>query len=180
MIRTSFIVSPRRGRVLAAKAIVIGGVAFAVGLVAAVIAFQLGQPILRANGFAPPAFDAMSLSDPIVWRAIAGSGLLLALVAVLSLSLAVITRRSASAITVVIILMVLPMLVGTGLPAGPAEWLMRLTPAGGFALQRVLEPSEELVDPIAMITPLAGLAVLIAYAAGALALAGWVLNRRDA
>jgi hypothetical protein len=58
--------------------------------------------------------------------------------------------------------------------------MMRLTPAGGFALQRVVEPTEELVDPIAMITPLAGLAVLIAYAAGAFALAGWLLNRRDA
>jgi hypothetical protein len=180
MIRTSFTVSPRRGRVLAAKATVIGGVAFAVGLVGAVISFQLGQPILRANGFAPPAFDAMSLSDPIVWRAIAGSAALLALVAVLSMSLAVITRRSASAITLVIVLMVLPLLAGSGLPAGPAEWLMRLTPAGGFALQRVLEPSEELVDPIAMITSFSGLAVLVAYAAGALALAGWLLNRRDA
>jgi hypothetical protein len=37
-----------------------------------------------------------------------------------------------------------------------------------------------LVDPIAMITPFAGLAVLIAYAAGAFVLAGWLLNRRDA
>ena len=92
------------------------------------------------------------------------------------------TSRSASSAfdRLVIILTVLPLLVGTGLPAGPTEWLMRLTPAGGFALQRVLEPSEELVDPTAMITPLAGLAVLIAYATGALALAGRVLNRRDA
>jgi hypothetical protein len=166
--------------VLAAKAIVIAVVAFAVGLVAAVISFQLGQPILRENGFAPPAFDTMSLSDPIVWRAIAGSAVLLALVAVLSLCLAVITRRSASAITLVIVLTVLPLLTGFGLPAGAAGWLMRLTPAGGFALQRVVEPTEELVDPTAMITPLAGLAVLIAYAAGAFAVAGWLLNRRDA
>jgi regulation of enolase protein 1 (concanavalin A-like superfamily) len=180
MILTSFTVSPRRGRVLAAKAIVIAGVAFIVGLVAAVTSFQLGQPILRENGFAPPAFDTMSLSDPIVWRAIAGSAVLLALVAVLSLGVAAITRRSASAITLVIALMVLPLLAGSSLPAGPAGWLMRLTPAGGFALQRVVEPTEELVDPTAMITPLAGLAVLIAYAAGAFAVAGWLLNRRDA
>jgi len=180
MIRTSFTVSPQRGRVLATKAIVIAGVAFAVGLIAALISFQLGQPILRENGFAPPAFDTMSLSDPIVWRAITGSAILLALVAVLSLCIAVATRRSASAIMLVIALTVLPLLAGFGLPAGPAGWLMRLTPAGGFALQRVVEPTEHLVDPVAMIAPLEGLVVLLAYAAGAFVLAGWLLNRRDA
>jgi hypothetical protein len=180
MIRTSFTVSPQRGRVLATKAIVIAGVAFAVGLIAALISFQLGQPILRENGFAPPAFDTMSLSDPIVWRAITGSAILLALVAVLSLCIAVITRRSASAITLVIALTVLPLLAGFGLPAGPAGWLMRLTPAGGFALQRVVEPTEHLVDPVAMIAPVEGLVVLLAYAAGAFVLAGFLLNRRDA
>ncbi|HEX6329517.1 MAG TPA: ABC transporter permease subunit [Jiangellaceae bacterium] len=180
MIRTSFTVSPQRRRVLATKAIVIAGVAFAVGLIAALISFQLGQPILRENGFAPPAFDTMSLADPIVWRAISGSAILLALVAVLSLCVAVITRRSASAITLVIALTVLPLLAGFGLPAGPAGWLMRLTPAGGFALQRVVEPTEHLVDPVAMIAPLEGLVVLLAHAAGAFVLAGWLLNRRDA
>lgn len=180
VIRTSFSVSPRRRRVLAAKAIVIAGAATVVGLVAAVISFQLGQPILRENGFAPPAFDARSLSDPIVWRAVAGSAVLLALVAVMSTCIAVITRHSASAITLVVGLTVLPILVATGLPANAAGWLMRITPAGGFALQRVEEPSAELADPIAMITPLAGLAVLVAHAAAAFVLAGWLLNRRDA
>ncbi|HEY1001934.1 MAG TPA: hypothetical protein VGD83_20065, partial [Streptosporangiaceae bacterium] len=42
--------APRRGRVLAAKAVVIGTVTFAAALVSAAIAVVLGQRILRGNG----------------------------------------------------------------------------------------------------------------------------------
>ena len=44
LIRTTLAASPRRGRVLAAKAVVIGAVTFAAGLVAAAVAVILGAP----------------------------------------------------------------------------------------------------------------------------------------
>lgn len=54
MIRTTFTATPRRARVLAAKALVIGGVTFAVSLVATAITFPLAQSTMRSNGFKPP------------------------------------------------------------------------------------------------------------------------------
>src|SRR4029453_18332356 len=59
MIRTTFAASPGRGRVLAAKAIVLGGATFAAGLVPRVIRFLLSQgtppPPRRGRVLAPKA-----------------------------------------------------------------------------------------------------------------------------
>src|SRR6185503_7194936 len=43
MIRTTFLASPQRGRVLAAKAVVIGGVAYVIGLAAAIVTVIITQ-----------------------------------------------------------------------------------------------------------------------------------------
>jgi len=50
LIRVTLTAAPRRGRVLAAKAVVVGAVTFAAGLASAAIAVVLGQRILRGNG----------------------------------------------------------------------------------------------------------------------------------
>ena len=50
MIHTTLAASPRRTRVLAAKAIVLGAVTFAVGLAGAAVAVPLGERLARANG----------------------------------------------------------------------------------------------------------------------------------
>ena len=54
LIRTTLAASPRRGRVLAAKALVAGAATFAVGLVAAVIAVAGGRPSCTAIGYVLP------------------------------------------------------------------------------------------------------------------------------
>ncbi|HET6750647.1 MAG TPA: ABC transporter permease subunit [Actinomycetes bacterium] len=180
MIRTTFAASPRRGRVLAAKAIVIGVATFAVGMVASVTAFVLAQPILRENGFAPPAFPRPSLSEGPVLRAVVGTAAFLAVVAVFSLGVGALLRRSAGAISAVIALLVLPVIIASVLPLPAARWLMRVTPAGGFAIQRAKEPTEALVEPWSLIGPWTGFGVLCAYAAVSLAVAFWLLRGRDA
>ena len=180
MIRTTFLASPRRGRVLAAKAIVLGVAAYLVGLVAAVAAFLIAQPILREHGFAPPAFEKESLFDPAVVRVLLLTAAFMAAVAVFSLAVGTIMRSSAAAVTTAIVLVILPAIVGSLLQATPASWLMRLTLAGGFATQRAKPPNGTLVEPWSMISPWAGLEVVCAYAFGALLLAGWQLRRRDA
>jgi hypothetical protein len=185
MIRTTFAVSPRRGRVLAAKAIVIGLTTFAAGLVASVAAFLLAKPILRSNGFAPPAYPDPSLSDGPVLRAVVGTAAILALIAVLSLAAGAVLRRSAGAITAVIVLLVLPQLIAGALPLSLAQWLMRLTPAAGFAIQQTTERYAYVFDLCLPESgcfpegPWPGFAVLCAYAAVTLAVAFWLLRRRD-
>ena len=60
LIRTTFAATPDRGRVLAAKAAVIGGVGFVVGAVASAVAIPLGEHVMSANGnyiFPAPATD---------------------------------------------------------------------------------------------------------------------------
>ncbi len=180
MIRMTFAASPRRGRVLAAKAIVLGTVAFVIALIGEIVAVLVTQPILRRNGFAPPAFHRVNLLDPSVVRALLLTAGALALVAVFSLALGIFLRHSAAAITLGIVLMLLPAIVGTVLPGTPALWLMHTTLAAGLATQRAQPPSVALAEPWSMIGPWTGFTVVAANAAIALALAWWRLRRSDA
>jgi ABC-type transport system involved in multi-copper enzyme maturation permease subunit len=181
MIRTTFAASPRRGRVLVAKAIVLGAAAFVVGLVASLTAFLVTQPILRANGFEPPGYPVQSLADWTVLRAVVGAAVFLTLVALLSLGVGAILRRGVGAITAVVVAIIpLTILVG-GLPLTAAQWAMRTTPAAGLAILQTIEVDHDTtVEPWSMAPPLAGLGVLAAYAAVALAVAVWLVRRRDA
>jgi ABC-type transport system involved in multi-copper enzyme maturation permease subunit len=169
MLRTTFAASPRRGRVLAAKAVVAGLAALVAGLAAAGGAVLLAGPVQRSHGLAPPP-----LSDGAVLRAVLGTAALLAVIAVFSLAVAVIVRRSAPAITLVLLLLLVPQIVATALPLSAARWLERVTPAAGFAIQQTVERFDT------AIAPWAGFGVLCAYTAAALALAAWLLGRRDA
>lgn len=169
MLRTTFAASPRRGRVLAAKAVVVGAASLAAGLAAAFGAVLPAGPVLRSHGMSPPP-----VSDGAVLRAVLGTAALLAVVAVFSLAVAVIVRRSAPAITIVLLLLLVPQIVATGLPLSAARWLERLTPAAGFAVQQTVPRFDQAIGPWA------GFGVLCAYTAAALAAAAWLLRRRDA
>ena len=182
LIRTTFAASQRRERVLAAKAVVIGGVVFVAGLVAAAVALPLGAHVLRANGNAIyPAGTGTEL------RAIVGTAALLAVAAVLTLALGTILRRSAQAVTAVILLIVLPYIlaVASVLPAGPSEWLLRVTPAAAFAVQQTVVRYPQVsaaytpVDGYFPLAPWAGFAVLCGYTLCALSVAAYLLRRRD-
>ncbi len=183
LIRTTFAASPRRGRVLAAKAVVLAAVTFIAGLVATAIAVPLGEHLLHENGY--PIYPTPALTEA---RIVVGTAGLLAVCAVLALAVGTLLRRSAGAVTVVIVGIVLPYLLAilSGvLPAAAEEWLVRVTPAAAFAIQQSI-PAYPQVDaantpgtgyfPLA---PWAGFAVLCAWTAAALALAVFVLRRRD-
>jgi ABC-type transport system involved in multi-copper enzyme maturation permease subunit len=186
LIRTTFAATPDRGRVLAAKAVVLGGVAFAVGAGASAVAIPLGEHIMSSNG--NYIFPADSLT---VARVIAGSGALVALTAVAVLGIGTILRRSAGAILAGVLIFVLPTFTGPGI-IGPtssgsaATWLYRVTPAAGFSLLGLLPRSGLVSYPYTMangyypLPPWAGVLVLGAYAAVALFAANVVLRRRDA
>jgi ABC-type transport system involved in multi-copper enzyme maturation permease subunit len=183
LIRITLTASPRRGRVLAAKALVIGSVTFVAGLVAAAAAVIFGTLLSRHQGtYVFPASWATEL------RVIAGTAALLAVVAVLALALGTVLRRSAAAVTLVIVLIVLPYIMGVAsvLPASASEWLLRITPAAAFAILQAAPQYPQvnaIYTPTSGYFPLApwpGLAVLCGYAALALGLAVVLLRRRDA
>jgi ABC-type transport system involved in multi-copper enzyme maturation permease subunit len=184
LIRTTLTASPRRGRVLAAKAVVLGAASFAAGLVAAVIVIPVGERLLHANG------NPISPVTMLTWlQVVVGTAALLAVSAVLGLAVGTLLRRSAGAVTAVIVAIVLPYLLATVpgiLPVGAAQWLLRVTPAAGFAVQQTLKqyPQVQTVytpgTAYFPLSPWAGFAVLCAWAAVALALALFLLRRRDA
>lgn len=175
LIRSTFAASPRRGRVLVAKALVLSVSTFATGLVASLAAFLVAQPIQRGNGFRPPAYPTASLSDGPVLRAVVGSALVLAVLALIGLGLGTILHRSAGSITIVIALVVVPSIVGSLLPIRVETWIQRLTPLAGLAIQQTRTDRFD-----TYIAPWAGFGVLCAYAAVVLGAAFWLLRRRDA
>jgi ABC-type transport system involved in multi-copper enzyme maturation permease subunit/regulation of enolase protein 1 (concanavalin A-like superfamily) len=175
IVRTTFAASPRRGRVLAAKAVVVGAIVFVTGLVATFAAFLLAQPGLRRHGFQPPAYPHPSLADPTVLRALVGTALFLAVLAVFSLGVGSIMRRSARAISLVVGLVLVPQIVASFIPSFTVErWINRLTPVAGLAIQHTRVRFDT------AISPWGGFAVLCGYAVVAMAVAIWQVRRRDA
>jgi ABC-type transport system involved in multi-copper enzyme maturation permease subunit len=175
---------PRRGRVLAAKACVIGLVALAAGLAGTAVAVPLGQRVLRSRGVYLPPVTALTEA-----RVIAGTAVALAACAVLAVAVGTIARRGAAAVAAVTGLIVAPYVLAVPvpvLPLGAADWLMRVTPAAAFAVEQTVTRYPQVDDVYAPaygyfpLAPWAGLAVLLAWAAAALAVAYVVLARRDA
>jgi ABC-type transport system involved in multi-copper enzyme maturation permease subunit len=183
LIRVTLTASPRRGRVLAAKAIVIGAVTFVAGLAAAAAAIVISAKLAQARG---------AYVYPVPWptelRMVAGTAALIAVAAVLALAAGTMLRRSAAAVTVVIVVIVLPYILAAAsiLPVGAADWLLRITPAAAFALQQATPQYAQVTATYSPnsgyfpLAPWAGLAVLCGYAALALGLAAVLLRRRDA
>jgi ABC-type transport system involved in multi-copper enzyme maturation permease subunit len=177
LIRATFAASPRRGHVLAAKAMAAGSLAFAAGAIATAIAEVVTRHVLAANGN-----YLFPQSGPDLARVVIGTGLLLGLAAALAVALGMMLRRSAPAVAAGIVLLVLPGILGSQ----SGNWLMRFTPTAAFAVQATLPRSGLVTSSYTPpngyfpIGPWAGLAVLAAYTAVALAAAVWLVRRRDA
>jgi hypothetical protein len=183
LIRTTLAATPRRGAVLAAKAVVIGAVAFVTGLVAAVVSIGVGVPKEEHQG-------QILLAAPWLTevRVIVGTAAMLAVAAVFAVALGAILRRSAAAITIAVVTVVMPFLLAAlnVVPAGVGDWLLRLTPAAGLAIEQSIPRYAQVAAVISPVqgyyplSPYAGFAVLCLWAAAALALALVMLRRRDA
>jgi ABC-type transport system involved in multi-copper enzyme maturation permease subunit len=184
LIRVTLAACPRRGRMLAAKAVVIGLVAFAVGLAGASVAVPFGQRALLSHGVY--VWPVTPLTE---WRVIVGTAAVIALCTVLALAIGTMLRGGAAAVAAVIALIAVPYVLTVPvpvLPLGVADWLMRFTPAAAFAVEQTVIQYPQVDDVYAPaygyypLAPWAGLAVLCAWVAVAVALAYVALNRRDA
>ena len=183
LIRTTLAACPRPGRVLAAKAAVVVGLGFATGSLGASAAIIAGRHIAASHGV-----YTVPVTTSTVLRVETGTGVLVAAMAVLALAVGTVLRSGAVAITVVIVATVLPYLlaVSPGLPTAAAQWLLRVTPAAGFAIRQSL-PRFAQVDSTYIppdgyfpLQPWAGLAVLCGYCVVAFTVASFLLRRRDA
>jgi hypothetical protein len=183
LIRTTYTAMPARGRVLAAKAAVLGAVTFVPALVATAIVVPVASRILRSHHV-----TLLPASAGTQFRVVVGAALLLSLAAIFAYALGAALKRGTVAIALAVVLVVLPYLLATTslLPAEVGRWLLRLTPAAGFAFQQVLPAYHQITLPYTPsegyypLAPWAGLGVLAAWTAGLLALAVLRARRSDA
>jgi len=168
MIRTSLIVVPKRGRLLAAKAVVFAAVTLLVGEVTSFASFFVGQDLI--SGHAPTA----SLSDAAVARAVIGAGLLMSALALLAVATGALLRHSAAGIAAMIaVALVLPG-IAQALPAWWRNPINKFWPtAAGSQITNVYRASHSL-------EPWAGFALLCLFVAIVYAAAWTMLERRDA
>jgi hypothetical protein len=186
LIRTTFSASPRRGRVLAAKAVVIGSTTFVAGLIGAAIAVPIAERKLHAGGWVSSVYPIWSLASGHGFQIVVGTAALLAVAAVLALCAGAVLRSSAGAITAAVVLLIIPLILAVVLPQGPGDWLLRLTPAAAFGLQQGTPQYSQVMsfcqpyNGCFPLSPWYGFAVLCVWAAAGLALATYLLRRRDA
>ncbi|GAA2011866.1 hypothetical protein GCM10009839_02640 [Catenulispora yoronensis] len=183
LIRITLAACPRPGCVLAAKTTIVAGLGFTSGVLGATVAILAGRHIADAHHV-----YVVPVSTPTELRVAIGTGLLSAAMAVLALAVGTVLRSGASAITLVVVGTVLPYLlaVSPGLPTSAAQWLLRVTPAAGFAIRQSL-PRFAQVDSTYIppdgyfpLAPWTGLAVLCGYCVVALVAAAFLVRRRDA
>jgi ABC-2 type transport system permease protein len=168
MIRTSLIVVPKRGRILAAKSLVFAAVTFVVGEVTIFVAFFVGQALI--SGHAPHAV----LGDPGVARALAGAGLYLAALAVLSVAAGTLLRHPAAAIACMIALLFVLPAIAQALPDSLQNPVTEFWPTqAGGQLTTVYHSAHTL-------QPWPGFGVMCLFVAIVYAIAWVLLDRRDA
>ncbi|MER6950981.1 hypothetical protein ABT294_43905 [Nonomuraea sp. NPDC000554] len=176
LIGTSPPAEPHPARLLAAKAAVVGAVAFVAGLVTSGVVVPVGLALLRAH---QNPIQPITLGTEL--RVIVGYAALAAAAAVLALGLAALVKRGIMAIGLAIALVVVPYLLAV---AGLAPWLLMITPAAGFAITQSVptfahvDVDQSLIGGYYPLPPWAGSTVTCGYAALALGAAIAVHRRK--
>ena len=170
MIRTSLTAMPRRLVVYTAKVAVFAAIALVVTLVAAFVAFFLGQALLAST------HENATLSQPNVLRAVFGAALYVTLCGLLAFAAGAILRHTAAAITSVIgLLFVIPILANLL----PNSWYLDVERWLPDAAGRALSVTVGANDPH-LFSPWAQFAVFAVYTVVLLAVGAALFRRRDA
>lgn len=162
MVRVTLTASPRRTRVLAAKAVIVTGVVAATAVLAVLGSLAAGRFILPAHEF--------------VLRPAVGSVLYLVLVGLLSLGTATAVRNPAAAVGIVLgLIYVFPIVTLVISDPGWQKHMQQVGPmSAGLAVQATVH-----LDALP-IGPWKGLGVLAVWALIALLAGGLLFERRDA
>lgn len=168
MIRSSLAAVPQRRALLAAKAIVFGGVALVISIGSAFAAFGAGQAILSRKHL------GTSLTDPTVLRAVLGAGIYLTIVGLLGLAIGTILRRTAGAIATLVGLVFIADVLVDALPSPWNTDIGKFLPGNaGLAVFSVRANADRL-------TPGSAFIVLLLWLVAALIVATIAITRRDA
>lgn len=169
--RTTLTAVPRRVGVLVAKGILLGAIVLVLGVATAFACFYAGNVPLRAKGV------GVSMSDPGVTRALFGSGLYLAGLAVFGLSIGFLLRHTAGAVTVgLALIFIVGGLVGL-IPGAVGRWLYKLMP--GNAGSQIVTFGASSRDSRAL-APWTGFWVFLVEVAVLLVVGAVLFERRDA
>ena len=175
-IRSSLAASPRRGRLLVSKAVVLTIVAFILGSVSVFLSWAISKPFLGEH--------AGSLTDSHYAGHIWGSGLVFAGIALMTLGFGFLLRSTAGAITVVVSLLFV-ILLPLQLAAGQWSWVSKIIDclpiSVSSAVSNPLPAAAELGgEGVQFLTHGQAIAVFAAWALVPLIAAWFVFTRRDA
>ena len=171
MIRLTLTATPKRGRVLLAKLLLVTSATMVFGLVSTVGMFLVGQAILAAYGM--PMTD---LADADAQRMVLGLGAVTPFYAIAGLALGVILRSTAGGITTVLGLIWLPVIFGPLLPVAWQEKVLSLLPGPALDSLTVSHVAESSMYP----DPAVGAVTAVAWLVAFIGAAYLVLRRRDA
>jgi ABC-2 type transport system permease protein len=169
MIRATLAATPRRGAVLAAKALVLSSTLFVVGTLTAFAGYFAGNWFLDREGI------GIALGDEGVLRAMVGSGLYMAGLGLLAAAVGLLIRHTASALSIVLALVFVVGNMAFLLPGTWGEWTAKLMPGNaGSGVATPVSFNPELLDPWV------GFGVFAGEVAALLLVAWLVFRRRDA
>ena len=145
LIRLTLSATPRRGRVLAAKVILVAGITLTLGLLTTVGMFLVGQAVMGAYGM--PTTD---LGNADARRMVLGLGVVMPFFPLAGLALGILLRSTAGAITAVLGLLWLPEIFGEFLPTWVQQNVLSLLPSNAMdsITNAHIEPSASNVDPV--------------------------------
>jgi hypothetical protein len=170
LISNTFLATPKRPRVLAAKVASFVAVTLLVAEVMAFANFFIGYSILKGRHWEP----ILGIGGPHVLRAVIGTGLYATLIGLMGLGLGTVLRHTAGSIVAgIALLLVLPGLAHT-LPQNVWQSVLEYWPTEAGSQFVMLHKQSYALDPWW------GLLVLVAFIIALLSLGGWLMNRRDA
>jgi ABC-type transport system involved in multi-copper enzyme maturation permease subunit len=171
MIRQTLTTTPRRLRVLGAKALIVAGVTLVLGTVTAFGSFWIGQAVLGSYEGVPTA----SLEGDAL-RSVVAASLTAPLFPIIGACLGAILRSTASAITTVMSILFLPAFLGGLLPDVIQRNVMRYLP--GNASDQLLITTED-TDSVLYLDIGPAIALVVLWLVAFYAVACISMTRRD-
>ena len=171
MVRLTLAATPKRGRVLLAKLVLVSGITMVLGVFTVVAMFLVGQAVLAAYGI--PVAD---LGDADARRLVFGLGAATPLFPIIGFALGIIFRSTAAAITAVMGMLWLPQVFGEVLPEWAGEHVLSLFPQSGADSISVAH----LAESPTYSDPAVGAVIVVAWLVGFIGAAYLTLRRRDA
>lgn len=168
MIRSTLLAAPHRLRALAAKCVVFTLLILILSEVIGFSCFFIGRAIMSVH-------VKVNLSDPGVTRAVVGFGLYLAMLGLFSVAIGQLIRHSAGAICTVIGLVLVLVPISGLLPGTVGKHISAYLPTNAGSLLLSAQPKDN-----QLLTAWQGYGVFALWVAVLLAVAGWLLVKRDA